>query len=310
MAAMAASGEVLVIGDLLLDILVSPSGLMQTDADVPATIELLPGGQGGNLAVWLARQGRPVQLRAPLGDDPAGAILRAACAHEHVALTALPAARTGTVVILVDAAARRTMLSDRVAPAGWIEVDPGARAVVCSGYALLDDSGEALARSLSGRPPDCRLAIACCALATERAVARMAERLTIARPDLLVCNSDEAVALLGGPTPLEVAALDLEARLGILAIVTDPDRGSAASRPAMAVVPPAETHGPPVDTTGAGDGYVAGLLDALLDLTWPPTDGELNAAMSAGSALAARTVETLGAQKAGEPRVAGRDRRR
>ena len=306
MSSTASAGEVLVIGDLLLDVMVRPSAPIRTDADVPAAVTLLPGGQGGNVAVWLARRGRAVRLLAPLANDAAGTILRAACTAERIALTAIPAMRTGTVVILLDGTGRRTMLSDRATLEGRPEPDMReVAAIVCSGYALLDPSGDVLARSLSARHSECQLAVACCALGTAEAAATIAERLSTARPDLFACNVDEASALLGRPAPLDVAARELGSQLGTLAVVTDPQRGSAASRPGMSIVQRAAAMRPPVDTTGAGDAYVAALLDAMLDAAWPPTNAQLHAAMSAGAALAASVVVTLGAQAIGGTPTAG-----
>jgi sugar/nucleoside kinase (ribokinase family) len=201
------------------------------------------------------------------------------------------------------------MLSDRATPVGRPEPHlQGAAAIVCSGYALLDPSGDALARSLSARPSECRLTVACCALGTTEAAATIAERLAAARPDLLVCNLDEASAILRQSVPLDVASRELGSQLGMLAVVTDAQHGSAASRPDMPIVPGAAGTRPPVDTTGAGDAYVAALLDAILAATWPPTDAELHGAMSAGAALAASVVATVGAQAAETASTAG-DRR-
>jgi sugar/nucleoside kinase (ribokinase family) len=77
----------------------------------------------------------------------------------------------------------------------------------------------------------------------------------------------------------------------------------AASRDAeLIAVPAVPTRA--VDSTGAGDAFAAGLIDELLRTvggadpaaTWPPNPERLRAAMSVGTALAARVITVVGAQ--------------
>jgi sugar/nucleoside kinase (ribokinase family) len=290
-------GDVLVIGDLLLDIVVSPSGPIRPDGDIPAAISLLPGGQGGNLAVRLARRGRRVGLSAALGEDAHGAMLRAACAADGVELEVRPAARTGVVVILVDPDGRRSMLSNRAPTPAATDLGTATAAIVCSGYALLDPTGTELARSLGARPAGCRLVIVGCAVPSSDAARELISRINEARAELVVCNRDEALALLANDEPgLERLARVVGERLGTLAIITDPRRGSAASHAGVGPVPGALVGGPPRDPTGAGDAYAAALVDRLLDASWPPETSVLADAMRAGADLAAQVVGVIGAQ--------------
>jgi sugar/nucleoside kinase (ribokinase family) len=291
-------GEVLVIGDLLLDVVVSPDGPMRNDGDVLAAVRLLPGGGGGNLAIRLARRGRRVRLVAPLGDDLHGRMLRAACATDEVTLDALAAPSSGVVVVLVDRDGRRSMLSDRASSPAVPAIGNDMGAIVCSGYALAGSTGGELASRLDARRPGCLLVIVGAAIASTEAARELTSRISGARPDLVVCNRDEAAGLIAAEHEAEPSRLagELGARLGTLAIVTDPQAGSAASRSDAGRIPRVEADGAPRDSTGAGDAYVAALVDGLLDGPWPPTSESLDAAMRAGAALAAEVVTVVGAQ--------------
>ena len=287
---------IVVIGDLLLDVIVTPASPIRTDADVPAAIRLLPGGQGANLAVRLARRGRDVRLIAALADDAAGALLRDACARDGVRLEALSADRSGSVVILVDADGRRTMLSERVTGVGPDRFDEDM-ATVCSCYALLDSSGVRLASLLARRTRGTVLALAGCAVESAPAAATLLARMNASRPELVICNRDEAAALVGSKdVDLETLARILGAQLHTVAVVTDPQLGSATSRDGVGMVPRAVGDGAMRDTTGVGDAYAAAVVDALVDGDWPPGATELRAAMEAGAALAAQVAGISGAQ--------------
>ena len=211
-----------VVGDCLLDISVRPSGPIRTGADAPAEIRFSPGGQGANVAVWLARRGASVRLIAPLAEDLVGRLLRDAMAAEAVELEPLPAPASGTVVALLDAEGERTMLSDRVALAieGLSDLMTDASWVHVSGYALRDSAGPALARALAALPAETRLSVGGGSLPPDDEAASFAEALRVAAPDLLLLSRDEAEALGRGGA-------------GCLTIVTSGTAGSTAVPPGL-----------------------------------------------------------------------------
>lgn len=276
---------ILVIGDAILDVHARPAMAIEVGADVPAAIQLGPGGQGANLAVRLARQGLDVTLACALADDPAGAILRAALDADEVTLSAVAADATGVVVVLGDDRGERSMLSHR-APlppsVADLEVAPDAW-VVLSGYALLQADGATLAARLASGSG--RRVLAGCAV-PEADLDRWRAGVAALRPDLVIANRAEADRALG-TDPHGVAITDAagaEVRIGPLR--------------AHAAVPP----GPPaVDTTGAGDAFAAGLVAALVAHPWPPGETHLQVAVERGVALAAAVARQPGAQA----RVAG-----
>ncbi|MDP9133367.1 MAG: PfkB family carbohydrate kinase, partial [Actinomycetota bacterium] len=106
--------RVVVVGDAVLDVVARPASPIRPGADVRAHIRVGTGGQGANLAVRLARLGGlSVELVCGLGPDPAAEIVLDALKAEGVTVSPVAVDATGSVVILVDAAGERTMLSQR-----------------------------------------------------------------------------------------------------------------------------------------------------------------------------------------------------
>jgi len=152
------ASTVIVVGDAVLDVLASPSEPIRPGADVPAAVWVAAGGQGANLAVRLARRGVAVELICGLGDDAGGRLLRETLAGEGVRVRTLPADATGAVIVLVDAAGERTMLSRRVALAARLASVASVASVasdwlVVSGYLLLEAEAASVAAALVGWAP-------------------------------------------------------------------------------------------------------------------------------------------------------------
>ena len=54
------SGGILVVGDVIDDTVVIPSGPIRADTDTPSTIRRVAGGSAANTAAWLAALGADV----------------------------------------------------------------------------------------------------------------------------------------------------------------------------------------------------------------------------------------------------------
>ena len=279
--------KVTVLGDALLDVVVLPTRPAQPGADVPASVQVMPGGQGANVAVRLARLGAQVELLAAIGDDAAGAIVRSALEEDGVFLHPLRTAATGAVVSVVDAAGERTMLSQRapfvadVVLALATRGNPAGEAgwTVVSGYLLLEPDADELAGAVRRRSGRCLLLG--CALADERTAARWRQAAEVLEPDLLVLNRDEATAVDG--------------LLADRRVVTDRRGAAARIGDAAAGVAVSEGRAAAVDTTGAGDAFAAALLAHLMG-SWPPSAADLRRALEAAVEYAAAVTGTLGAQ--------------
>ena len=284
---------VAVIGDALLDVHAVPSEPMRPGGDVPATIRMLPGGQGANVAVRLARRGVRVRLVCAVGPDAAGRVLRDALAADGVDLHEVDAPHSGAVVVLRDARGDRTMLSQRVplltdgldativADAGWL---------VVSGYVLLEAGAD-----IGSSGPSARRVVLGCSLGARQSAEWLAAARSVS-PHLVVVNLDEARSLAGGASgpPARLAGV-LGERLGSVAVVTHPGGSAAAvGGDTFEVTAPSST--PAVDTTGAGDAFAAMLIAELLDAAWPPERAALRRAMLEASTLATAVAGVAGAQ--------------
>ena len=295
--------RVTVVGDCTLDVIARPRGALRPGGDVPADVAVGPGGQGANVAVRLARQGVPVRLVAALADDHAGRLLAAALAEEGVELVRLPAARSGTVVALLDEGGERTMLSDRVSldPSGLDAAIDGADWVHASGYALADaQTGDALAAALARAHPGRRVSVAGGSFSPDASsAASLRVRMTTVRPDLLILDRQESQVVLGGVVrSLAGGASSLAAAMpGTVAVVTGGAEGSAAAGLAGTVAMTPEAPPPvAVDATGAGDAYAASLIATFLGAPWPPGSPTLHEAMERAGEVGAQVSQVMGAQ--------------
>jgi sugar/nucleoside kinase (ribokinase family) len=273
------AASVVVVGDALLDVLAIPTRPMRAAADVPAAVRVAPGGQGSNLAVRLARRNVDVALVCALGDDAAGRLLGEALAADGVRVRAVPAEATGAVVVLVDAAGERTMLSQRVPLAAGLATGPSVTAdwLVVSGYLLLEPGAGRVAAALRRWAPR-RVLVGCAvpdaSLEDWQRAARALE------PDVVVLNRDEADRVPSLP--------------GDRLVVTETGGATAVIGEARATV--ATPAGPAAsDTTGAGDAFAAAFLSELLD-AWPPDDDALHRALDAGVSGGGAATRVAGAQ--------------
>ena len=135
-----------------------------------------------------------------------------------------------------------------------------------------------------------RIAVVGCAL-PDGAASDWWLRARNLRPDLVVMNADEARAVGGHD------AATLAAESGALVVVTEPDGAQAAfADPDLPVRRIRIDLVPAVDTTGAGDAFVAALVAELRPPPWPPADAALDDALTTAAAFAAQVARVPGAQ--------------
>lgn len=197
-----------------------------------------PGG-GAITAVAAARLGLSAAVAAPLGDDVAGDLVRAALAAEGVAPIGTRAApRTPTTVVLPFGGDR-----------AMVTVDPGVRA---SAADVAAGAPRAVAASLDQLHvvPDGASAYVTCGEDDARAYAgRTPAALAGAR--VLFVSQSEALGLTGAST-IEDASVEL-CGLAETVVVTLASDGAIARSGGEVMTAPAERVERPVDTTGAGD---------------------------------------------------------
>jgi sugar/nucleoside kinase (ribokinase family) len=284
--------RVTVLGDATLDVRAIPSGPMRPRGDVPAGITLGPGGQGANIATRLARRGLRVRLVCRIGPDAAGNLLRGSLAADDVDVVDLGTAATGLVLIVLDAAGERTMLSQRAPLLADAEPlpPPDADWLVVSGYVLLEPVELSTARRHDGP----RRVLAGCSLAPPEADGWLARARALA-PDLVVLNVDEARVLCTDEVEPAGLSRRLGTTLGATVVVTEAD-GATVALGSEVVAVAADRVEPAVDTTGAGDAFTAGLVADLADARWPPDAERMRAALAAAGRLAGAVTRVPGAQ--------------
>lgn len=251
--------EIVVVGDLLVDVIVRPHGPVVAGSDSAASVRLSGGGSAANTACWLASIGRTVRLVAAVGDDMLGrhALAEIESSGVEFAGEVDPTRPTGTCVVLVDSNGERTMLPDRGANDGLspAAVDStlhdGPGRVHLSGYTLLHDGSRAAGlAALTGT----RVSVDASSAAPLEAVG--ADRFLgwVDGCDLLFANEDE-IEVLGGVANVLRSAGAVVVKRGA-AGATWTDGRAIETVPALAV--------DVVDTIGAGDAFAAGFLDGGL----------------------------------------------
>ncbi len=287
--------RVAVVGDVMLDIIVQPTGEISPDSDTPSRVRLARGGAGANLAVALVASGCDAVFLGAAGDDVARQIfldaLDASGVSSHLQRVE---AETGTVVALVDDAGQRSMLTDRGANSllsTAFVLDQLAAPfdhVHVSGYLVLDpatrDAATAALRDARARGRSTSIDV--CSVAPLRAISRATFIEAAALADQFFSNEDEALNL--------TASEDVEIALGRLAAMF---REVVVTRGALGAV--ADTEGrrihaealaaTVIDTTGAGDAAAGAYLGARLQGADPQT------ALANAMAASARVVSGLGA---------------
>jgi sugar/nucleoside kinase (ribokinase family) len=277
--------RVLVIGDVMIDIVAMLEGPIAVGSDRRARIVQRPGGSAATQAVWLARFGIGVDFVGRVGAADHSAeteLLRRAGVEPHLA--ADPVLETGRLIAIVDATGERSFLTDRGANDGLIPTDiPDAliaRAdhIHLSGYSFLAPSPRETAAGVMRRAP--------CPVSIDPGSAEFLRELGSANfadwtagAAMLFPNSEEA-AVLAGTGDVEAQGERLAALYPLVVI----KRGAAGCEAFRGVerwrieAPAADV----VDTTGAGDAFVAAFLAARL--VGEAIEESLRRAVAAGSA--------------------------
>jgi ribokinase len=256
------------LGDVFVDVLARLPGPLQRGSDTPAPVTWAGGGAAANTAAWIAAAGGPARLIGCVGADLAGDWLRAELVRYglDLQLRVDPSLPTGTCLVLIDPDGERTMVPSAGASLSlrWRnELLGAATAVHVSGYALFgDDSREAAVQALAAaRSAGVPVSLDA---ASAGPLARFGPHRLLDAADaaLVFANRDEAALLIGSP---DIAAATAARRLGSLcgeAVVKDGAAGAAWSDGTDVLSVPAVRIDGPVDSTGAGDAFAAGVLGA------------------------------------------------
>ena len=290
--------DVVVVGDVMVDVLAAMSGPLARGSDTPSAVTTAGGGSAANVAVWLAAQGVPTSYVGRVGDDALGRESVAALTDRGVTswVSTEPDLTTGTCIVLVEPGGERSMLPDAGANATLTAADLPQRAfrpgghLHLSGYTLLNpgsrDAGLAALSMAAAADMTVSVDPSSAAPLAELGAARF---LSMTRGvDLLLANRDEAAVLAGTSDP-HLAAQQLGDTYREVVVKLGPD-GAMWQQGFIGASAPAERGVEVVDTTGAGDAFAAGFLASWLLHPEPET------ALAAGCRLAARAVSRVGAR--------------
>ncbi len=258
---------------VLLDRLPEPEPHMQFALGDWETI----GGTSAGKALGLAALGRPVLLHTLLGEDAAGDRVRSALVASGVRLDALPVARTESHLNLM------TREGGRVSLYLSAPEDPATPATAELEQAMAD--APAVVLDLSARSS----ALIPMALATGRPIwtdihdydgTAEFHRPFIEAADWILMNADRI-----GADPLPFMAERVRGGASVV-VCTLGAEGAVALDERMLPVRVAAEPADVVDTNGAGDAFMAGVLDAHL------AGATLPEALAAGARHAASVLAT------------------
>ncbi|MEP7293197.1 MAG: PfkB family carbohydrate kinase [Chloroflexota bacterium] len=263
---------IVAFGELLIDFVALETGVSVGDA---SGFEKKPGGAPANVAVAVAKLGQPSAFLGQVGDDPFGHFLEADLRAENVETRGLrfsTAARTALAFVSLRADGERSFVFYRQPSADMLmgpedvalDVIDGQEFFHFGSITLIGEPSHsatlaavdyARAHGLTiSYDPNLRLS-----LWSDEDAARAGMLTGLDYAHLVKISDEELHFLTGGADPSSLWRADLR-----LIVVTHGAGG------ATLYTRHEQIHAPgfpvtAVDTTGAGDGFVAGLLVGLLE---------------------------------------------
>jgi sugar/nucleoside kinase (ribokinase family) len=263
--------RVLIVGDVIDDIVVTPLGNVTRDSDTTSHIRATSGGSAANQAAWLASFGVSVDFIARVGAaDVQSEMARLKAIGVTPHLVSDPQRETGRLVALIDESGERSFLTDRGAnetlaagdiPDALIE---GAALIHLSGYSFFAPSPRAAIIDVMRRAGKKPVSVDPSSAEFLREIGAYKFFDLTRGASILFPNEEEAAILAGSDDP-ETQCARLAAHYPLVVI----KRGAAGAEAAegarrwRARAPKIEA----IDTTGAGDAFVAAFLAARLSDT-------------------------------------------
>lgn len=274
---MTAAGDlILVIGEALIDI-------VETGVDVVEHV----GGSPANVALGLARLGRPVELTTWIAADERSDRIRDHLAVSGVRLTAgsQAAGRTPTALARLDADGVADYTFDITwdpplpapsRPAGHVHIGSIATTMAPGAQVVTTAVTDHRATATISYDPNVRPS-----LMGERAevLARVEE--LVALSDVVKASDEDIAWLTPGQDPAEVARHWVELGAALVVVTRGPNGALAATAAGDLVEVPSPVVAV-ADTVGAGDSFMSGLIDGLAAA----------GLLGAGARKALRTVDT------------------
>ena len=280
----------------MLDVTAIVGAPITQGVETRASISTQGGGAAANVASWLCANGTPAFLVARVGDDAAGKTVLSELdlyGVEHTT-TVVGGAKTGVVIVLVDALGERTMFPDSGANSGLglDDLPPldSFTAVYISGYTLVNPKSREGALAILSLLRERGLPIvfdpSTVGVLLEVGLLQVREWLQLV--DVVILNEEEAHFLSGKRNPVEAAA-ELLSLTPLVVIKRGSNGALARGRNSPLVQIPAVPTAV-VNTTGAGDAFAAGFIQIWAN------NGELIEALINGANLAAQCVAVVAAR--------------
>ncbi len=258
--------QVTVIGDVNVDIVSLLREPLQLNSDTQTTNSLNLGGSPCNMAMWLTHLRTPVNFVAAIGDDLLGSwiIQKLKAGNLPVdQLQIVPGASSGTCLILVNSDGHRTMLPDPGANLSLalnesqVELIKNSSVVVMSAYTFLRVETRPIAQQVVEivEQSPARLVLDAASSAPIANVGVDLVREYLKQADLVLANEDEFDLL--GDSNWTQSVNNLVIKLGAKGAKWLTNGEDSCSLLANSVNV--------VDTTGAGDSFLAGLVSVLAD---------------------------------------------
>jgi ribokinase len=288
--------RVIVIGDVMLDVVVKPEGMVAPTSDTPSSVRLSRGGSAANLAVALSAAGHDVTYVGAAGDDAAALVFTNDLSVSGVrALLQRGAATTGVVVALVGEDGQRAMLTDRGANSHLsvehvlAALDEPFDHLHVSGYTLLDVRTRAVGVAALDRARDLgrTTSVDVCSVAPLRDVTP--DVFMNAADDVTCLFANEEEALVLSTTTSTVDAVTTLASRFNEVVVTRGSSGAVARKDGVTHLVDSSSD-TVIDTTGAGDAATGAYLAVRLG------DGSIDEGLEAAMAAAAVVVRGLGSR--------------
>lgn len=253
--------HILAIGEALIDVVMT-----YEQPDFPVEI---PGGSPANVALTLGRLGRPVALATWIGLDERGRLIdfHMNDSDVHVTAASRGASHTSTALARLDESGAASYTFDlEWAPTPPIKVPPTAQILEAGSISAIIEPGASavLDALIRGREhalvcfdPNARPSI----MGEPEAALASLERF-IALADV-VKVSDEDIEWLTGGAPIDEV---VDRWLGMgpsLVVVTRGKHGSDVATASGLRFTKTPADIPVVDTVGAGDSFMGGIIDAM-----------------------------------------------
>lgn len=285
---------ILCIGDIDVDVVIAVPEVPGPDEKINGSPVLRsPGGMAANVAVGLARMGAPVRLIAAIGDDENGRFLKARLQESGIDsddLVQVDGAETFSCIVMVSSAGEKSLI--RVVTDAYLprpeDIDPMIFTKVSHLHMTLGCAALTKQMFCTARAHGVKTS-----LDLEAADIRYTDITVVAQvlemTDILFCS--------------EAALTEAQDLFGQHNIASDVIRGRACSiitRGAkgarlISECTQLEVHGHkiiPLDTTGAGDSFVAAFLAAHMD------GKPLATCLTLANAAGAIATQAIGAQTA------------